>query len=132
MTIRISNSRIHGKGIFACRDFKKGEIVLKWDSYSREISKADTDKLSPQQKMMVFDGRLYSSALQFMNHSCSANVSSVEGYDTAVRDIEEGEEVTCNYTQESIPFISMSCNCGSTICKKILINKNFKQENGTN
>ena len=127
MSIRISNSRIHGKGIFANKDFNKGEIVLRWDSYSRKISDQEYYKLPEGQKSMVLSGRLYTSALQFMNHSCEPNVKSIEGYDTAVRDIEEGEEITCDYHKESIPFITLRCNCGSKNCRKVLEYKLFNK-----
>ena len=55
-----------------------------------------------------------------MNHSCNANIKNIEGYDTAIKDIKEGEEITCNYLDETIPFITMNCNCGSKDCRKVL------------
>ncbi len=120
MSIKISNSRIHGKGVFANRNFSRGEIVLRWDSCSRKISDKEYKQLSEGQKKMVFDGNLYFSPSQFMNHSCSANVKNIDGYDTAIKDIKEGEEITCNYLEETVPFITMDCNCGSKECRKVL------------
>ena len=125
MSIKISNSRIHGKGIFASRNFNSGEVVLRWDSCSKNISDEEFSKLSEGQQKMVFEGKLYSSPSQFMNHSCSANVKNIEGYDTAIREIKEGEEITCNYIDENVPFITMSCNCGSKDCRKVLEYKLF-------
>jgi len=127
MSIRISNSKIHGKGIFANQDFLSGEIVLRWDSCSRKISEEEHAKLSDGQKRMVFEGNLYFSPSQFMNHSCDANVKNIEGYDTAVKDIKKGEEITCNYFDENVPFITMNCNCGSKDCRKVLEYKLFNK-----
>ena len=132
MSITIANSRIHGKGIFAGRDFKKGEIGLHWDSYARPISDQEYAKLTEGQKRMVFDGKLYASASQFINHSCEANVGSVDGYDTAIRDIKRGEEITCDYHREKIPFIRLNCNCGSNNCRKVLEDEMFKVKDGIN
>jgi SET domain-containing protein len=125
MSIRISKSKIHGKGVFANQSFKKGEIVLRWNSCSRKVSEAEYSKLSEGHKRMVSEGYLYFSPSQFMNHSCNANVKNIEGYDTAVRDISEGEEITCNYLDEDVPFITMNCGCGSSNCRKVLEYKLF-------
>jgi hypothetical protein len=46
----IKKSKIHGKGVFANRDFKKGEAVMKWD-ISKTISKEQFEKLSEQEKI---------------------------------------------------------------------------------
>jgi uncharacterized protein len=127
MSIKISNSTIHGKGIFANKDFSKGEVVLRWDSCSKIISDKEYSKLSEGQKRMVFDGSLYFSPSQFMNHSCKANVKNIESYDTALRDIKEGEEITCNYIEENVPFITLNCNCGSKDCRKVLKYKLFNK-----
>jgi uncharacterized protein len=132
MSIKISNSRIHGKGIFAGRDFKEGEVVLHWDSYARPISGQERSRLSEVEKKMVFDGKLYASVSQFINHSCNANVSNVNGYDTAIRDIKRGEEITCDYHKEDVPFINLNCNCGSNNCRKVLEHQMFKVKDGIN
>ena len=126
MSIKISKSIIHGKGVFASRNFSSGEVVLRWDSCSRKISDQEYSKLSESQQKMVFDGQLYFSPSQFMNHSCNANVKNIDGYDTAIKDIKEGEEITCNYLEENVPFITMDCNCGSKGCRKVLEYQLFK------
>ena len=44
MEIVVKKSKIHGKGVFANRDFKKGEVVLKHNFKS--LTKKEYDKLS--------------------------------------------------------------------------------------
>ena len=61
MAIKISNSKIHGKGIFASHNFNSGEVVLRWDSCSRKVSDQEYSKLSEGQQKMVLDGNLYFS-----------------------------------------------------------------------
>lgn len=54
----VKNSKIHGKGVFAGRDFKKGEVILHWD-LSHTISKEKADKLSDKEKeyLCFFENR---------------------------------------------------------------------------
>ena len=44
MDVIIKKSRIQGKGVFANKDFKKGEIVLRWNP--KKITKEEADKLN--------------------------------------------------------------------------------------
>jgi len=46
----IKKSKIHGKGVFANRDFKKGEVVLEWD-ISKTIPETKFKVLSEQEKI---------------------------------------------------------------------------------
>ena len=50
-TVIVKQSKIHGKGVFATKNFKKGEIVLKWD-ISNTIKKQDIIKLPATIKKM--------------------------------------------------------------------------------
>jgi len=109
MTITIKKSRIHGRGIFANRDFKKGEVVLKWDSLLGELNK----------------NIVVSSPGKHLNHSCNANIVEVDGKNIAVRDILKGEEITCNYVKDKVPFLKMECNCRSEDCNKIILGELF-------
>ena len=49
----VKSSLISGKGLFATRNFKKGEIVIHWDT-SNLISKEDFDKKSDKEKLIYF------------------------------------------------------------------------------
>lgn len=46
--ISIKKSKIHGKGVFAKRDFKKGEVVLKW--HPKKLTKKQVNELSDNEK----------------------------------------------------------------------------------
>ena len=56
----------------------------------------------------------------FVNHSCEANTYSKDFCEIALRDINEGEEITADYTNDIPPNTKMNCNCGSDKCKKII------------
>jgi len=119
----IKKSKIHGKGVFAARDFKKGEIVLKWD-LSNTIEKERIKDLAPGIRRNVYRYRgkyiVPSSPGRYLNHSCDANTFARNGRDLAKRDIKKGEEITINMSNETIVGLSLRCRCGSKNCRKIV------------
>lgn len=119
----VKKSYIEGKGVFASRDFKKGEIVLHWD-ISHTLSKEKVDKMSNKEKKYIslLDNKyvIMQEPERFVNHSCSANTTAKNFCDIAKRDISKGEEITANYTEELLPNTSMKCNCGSKNCIKTI------------
>jgi len=42
--VMVKNSKIEGKGVFALRNFKKGEVILHWDA-SKTLLKEVSDKM---------------------------------------------------------------------------------------
>ena len=126
--ITIGPSLIHGKGIFALRDFTAGETVLDWQPCSTVLSKKEVELLPEVEKqyVSVVDGKyiLLQSAARFMNHSCEANTKESTQGDIAFRDIQKGEEITTNYIQGKVPSLEMNCNCGSRKCVKV-VKRNF-------
>jgi len=57
---------------------------------------------------------------KYINHSCDANTMARDFCDIALRDINLGEEITANYTEELPPGTYMECTCGNIKCKKII------------
>jgi len=131
MEIIVKDSKIQGKGAFANRDFKKGEIVIKYNL--KPLTKEEFQNLSEKEKHYTdfHDGRywLFQIPERYVNHSCDANTEQVLDQeikcDRAIKDIKIGEEITADYTKEDIPSMKMICNCGSKNCKKII--KNISQ-----
>jgi len=121
----VKKSKIHGKGVFAARDFKKGEVVINWADCSETLAKKEMHALPAAKKKYVsYLGRgkyvLFKSPGKFVNHSCEANTKAINGRDVAVRNIRKGEEITANYIEEKGPGLSMRCNCGSKNCRGII------------
>jgi SET domain-containing protein len=123
--VTIKKSKIHGKGVFATCNFKKGEIVLKWD-ISNNLNKSVVDKMNDKEKEYIafIDNKyiIMQEPEKFVNHSCDANTIAGDFCDVAKRDIKAGEEITANYEEELPPNTTMECNCGSKKCKKIIGN----------
>lgn len=106
-------SPIHGLGCFAEENIKKGQIVWEFDSrFDLEFSEDELKNFSPsyldflkvysytvikdQKKIYVLCG----DHARHMNHSESPNLleaGTVNGQNIAARDIQAGEELTCNY-----------------------------------
>ena len=116
-------SKIEGLGVFASRNFKKGEVVIKWD-ISHQLTSAEVKKLPESQKRYVafLDGKyiLMQSPARYVNHSCDANTYTDNFCDVAKRDIKKGEEITSDYSETETPGFEMKCNCGSKNCRKII------------
>lgn len=125
--ITIKKSKIEGKGVFAGRDFKKGEIVIKWD-ISYQLTQEEVKKLPEAEKRYVaYLGKkhiLMQSPAKYVNHSCDANTYAGNFCDIAKRDIKKGEEVTANYSETMETNEFMKCNCGSKNCRGIIRVKN--------
>jgi SET domain-containing protein len=117
--IIIKKSKISGRGIFANRNFSKGEIVLKWNP--KLIKKSDVGKLSKKEITFVekIGNRYYimQPPERFMNHSCEFNTITKNKSDIAIKNIKKGEEITSNYSNG---IESFRCKCGSKKCKKII------------
>jgi len=56
--ILMKKSKISGKGVFALRDFKKGEVVLKWNP--KPIKKSEINSLTSRKKTYIVNfGKKY-------------------------------------------------------------------------
>lgn len=133
----IRKSPIKGKGLFAKRDIKKGEIVFvkgghivkslkemmklekRLGEYSLQID--DDFYLCPKTKEEV------TSTAIFINHSCEPNVGP-DGQITfvALRNIKAGEELCHDYAMTTNRNYKLACNCGSRSCRKTITGKDWK------
>lgn len=124
--IIVKKSKIEGSGVFAGRDFKKGEIVIKWDIL-HQLTAEEVKKLPESQKRYVtfLEGKyiLMQPPARYVNHSCDANTYTDNFCDIAKRDIKEGEEITGDYSEDETPGFEMECSCGSKDCRKVIRRK---------
>ncbi|MCX6799199.1 MAG: SET domain-containing protein [Candidatus Diapherotrites archaeon] len=118
--IIVKKSRIEGKGVFAARDFKKGETVLRWDT-SKELSKEEAENWPEEEKKYVafFGGKYFLEfpPERFVNHCCEPNTFVKDFYDVALRNIKKGEEITSDYGNCPFPGMNFKCSCGSKKCR---------------
>ncbi|MEK6974653.1 MAG: SET domain-containing protein-lysine N-methyltransferase [Nanoarchaeota archaeon] len=119
--ILIKRSKIHGYGIFANKDFKKGEVVIKWD-ISKSLNERKINKLPKKEKKYVnkINGRyfLMQSPERYVNHSCNPNTYVRNFSDIAKKNIKIGKEILTNYNKiGEILGSKIICNCKSKNCR---------------
>lgn len=123
MAVIIKASKIQGKGVFAASNFKKGDIVMKWDA-SIILTENEVKKIpESNKKYLIFYKRKYilaQSPEKYLNHSCTPNTKEGKLCDIALRNIKKGEELTTDYSIDAPLHIKMKCHCGSKNCKKII------------
>jgi len=123
MNVIVKDSKIHKKGVYANRDFKKGEIVLKWNT-SNKLTEEQVKALPEEEKDYTSynDGDYIhmQPPERFVNHSCEPNTNSKDCKDVAIRDIKKGEEITSDYSHDFPPDFEMECMCNSEKCKKVI------------
>lgn len=122
-SVYVNKSNINGKGVFAQKKFKLGEVVLHWD-INNTLSATEFKKLSEKEKGYVtFLGGKYivmQEPEKFVNHSCSPNTTVKDFCDVAIRNIGNDEEITGNYSEDLPSKTEVRCTCGNTNCKKII------------
>jgi len=105
----IGAGQASGKGLYAARDFKKGEVVL--TVTLTPISFAEFKKLSPEDYTAAhnLDGQIYlfGGQARYVNHSDTPNVALdlQRQADIALRDIAAGEKITADTRLDDIPVL---------------------------
>jgi SET domain-containing protein len=95
----VKQSSVHGKGLFAARDFAAGEIVEVMIGYIQgELEIPSKSKYS----IMLRGGKrilVLTNKTRYINHSAQPNVRLSLRKDCviALKDIHSGEELTCRY-----------------------------------
>jgi len=122
--VEIKPSAIHGNGLFACRQFESGEVVLRWD-VSRLIANESLSSLSPDERKYThpFDETrtlLVQSPERFVNHSCDNNTVVKDFCDVAIKTIRLGEEITSNYGEDGSRS-QFSCSCRAKNCRQDIL-----------
>lgn len=132
----VRKSPIHGNGVFAARDIKKGERIIEYlgekiskeESNRRGLEREELAKKTGDGAVYIFelddqwdiDGNFDYNDARFINHACRTNSESVceDGhiYVYATRDIAKGEEILYNYGYSFKHFLDHPCKCGFPEC----------------
>ncbi|HIH24107.1 TPA: SET domain-containing protein [Candidatus Woesearchaeota archaeon] len=135
--IEIHPSRISGKGMFAKKAIKEGELIISWGGTFFTTKEA---KNKDKKKFLVIqiDNDLWSIEKRgeyeddyFINHSCDANTWMVDGRTFVARaDIRKGEEVTIDHALfESEDYVAKwTCNCKKPCCRTRITGKDCLQK----
>lgn len=123
--IIVKRSRIDKRGIFARREFKKGQTLF---TVQGPVIKFDTKsnwRRGPCWLNVGHEAWVVArpdSPWIFINHSCEPNSILKKGNRVvAIEDILPGEEITIDYSfTESQEGWRMSCKCNSDECRKVI------------
>jgi len=102
--IVIDKGKIFGKGVYANRDFKKGEVVIQY--CLKPLTQEEYQRLPKKEKHFTHKHwnviYLYSEPERYVNHTSSPNTVQdlKKQCDIALRDIKRGEEITTNATKD--------------------------------
>ena len=118
-----------GYGVFATERIPRGAVVWAKDSFDQTFAPAHVTSLEKPQRRILetygFFGRegmlvLCWDARRFLNHSCQPNTLPTRyGFEIAVRQIESGDQLTCDYASLKVkrPF---SCHCQASQCRGVI------------
>lgn len=133
--LRVSESKIHGLGLFAERDFAEGEIIKPIDD-SRIVDR--DHPLDPEKGEFDYhcdylaNGKtvLMASPERHINSSCDPNtyVKTIDSvrHIIARRSIESGEEITGDYIIDCHGGIVWQCSCGAARCRGTIVSSFFE------
>lgn len=119
----IDRSKIHGKGVFSKKSYKKGQtiFILKGQPKHLRVSGPDESKVGPNWIGMSENEWLDPEpTYQFLNHSCNPNMG-IKGKVTfvALRKIKSGEELTFDYSiTEDDEYWVFKCKCRAKNCRE--------------
>ena len=133
--IRLRKTEKKGKGLFAVKNIKKGEILT--ISAGIGVPQKMIKKLPKGLRSYCFyieNGWFYCpfgnsrlSADWFLNHSCRPNAGGVRNAFTikALKNIKADEEITYDYSEDYKfwryqPLRRFKCRCGAENCRKII------------
>jgi hypothetical protein len=134
----VRESPIQGRGLFAIEPIKQHEIVcIKGGHiFNRETLREVQAPLGPAEIQIgedLFIGPLDADqregSMIFSNHSCEPNIG-VKGQIVfvAMRNIDEGEELTHDWAMTDDDEYSMQCNCGAATCRKVVTGQDWRRK----
>ena len=137
--IKVKNSKIHGKGVYARKDITKGTRIIEY--LGIKISKEDSEKIYEKQlelhkknpsktgSVYIFDvdehhdldGDVWWNRAKLVNHSCSPNCEALTEDDGTIalysmKNIKKGDELFFNYGYTVDTYEDHPCRCGSKNC----------------
>ncbi len=129
------NSKLHGLGVFAKEEIKKGELICILGGVivpSSEI-KEYWGKMSHvgiqihEDFFMVPTTREELEQNGVFNHSCEPNIGFLEDIQfVAIKDIQPGEELVFDYAFSETLMDPFECKCESDKCRKTITSNDWK------
>jgi len=147
--IRVRRSTIHGRGVFAATDLRRGECIAEYRGeripWEEALARHPHDPAQPNHTFYfsleggnVIDAKVGGNAARWINHACSPNCVAVETEERdppgprrvfifARRDIPAGAELFYDYGLEldEKPTKAVerehACHCGARRCRGTML-----------
>lgn len=140
--IQVRKSGIHGKGVFAIRPIKAGNMVLEYKgeiiTWTKALNRHPHDKSQPHHTFYfhlddghVIDAKYHGNSARWINHSCKPNLEADQDgnriFLKALRDISIGEELSYDYglVTDARKTAKMkkeyACLCGARKCRGTML-----------
>ena len=120
---RIEDAGTKGKGVFAAAPLKRSTPIGSFRGRPKWIWDIPKE-VWPYTIQVDYDRYVVPrrhSAIWYINHSCEPNCVITGDTIVAARDIDEGEELTFDYsTDVDWAGFRMGCRCGSAKCRKVV------------
>lgn len=127
--IEVKDAARKGKGVFALRDFRRGEFIFR-RRHGLIVASSDIGSLSAEDRRHLCELDRECSAVLlppgcYLNHSCDPNAmrSGVKVF--AWRRIRRGEEITIDYRLNAFGGQRARCYCGSETCSGAIVSDFF-------
>jgi SET domain-containing protein len=125
--LAVGKSPIDGKGCFATQHFPKGKKIAEYAGelisrreVARRVKNRHKHRIVAVNYNRHIDGARGGNGTRFINHSCRPNsymrVTRGHVLFMALRDIQPGEEITCDYISTHHPD-TYRCRCKSVGCR---------------
>jgi len=127
--IVVKDAGSKGMGVFALRDFAKGEFIFR-RRHCRVIANRDIPMLSEEDQRHLCELDWETSAVLlapgcYLNHSCDPNAMRKGVNVSAWKVIRQGEEITIDYRLNAFTGERWDCSCGSANCQGYVISSFF-------
>lgn len=141
-SVVVRRSGVHGKGVYANRDFKRGEVIIEYKgeiiTWDEALRRHPHDPSDPNHTFYfhlddghVIDGKHHGNAAKWINHACAPNCQADQEGDQvfikARRAIKAGTELFYDYGLVIDEPITAKlkkeyrCLCGSPKCRGTLL-----------
>jgi len=148
MLIKVRDSKIHGRGIFAIKDIPKKTKIVEYKG--KKITKKQADKIYEKSvesaeknnnsittylfelnKKYDLDGNIKDNIAKYINHSCNPNCEVVNEDDHiwiySIKDIKKDEEISFDYGFPLEDYKDHVCKCGSKNCIGYIVKKKYRK-----
>lgn len=124
--VKVRRTKKFGKGVFAIKDIRKGEVIAEFDGeiYDDDFEPWTNDLYNHTIQFGRTLWRDSKGVARLINHSCDPNCGIRSLFKVvAMRAIKKGEQITWDYEMtEKNPTWRMRCKCGAAECRKIIGN----------